>query len=237
MVIEPVLDSAGRCGLYSLKTGVDVADSLGFLMSLLGWSNLTMLPVLARDYLGTGADGLGYLPAAGAIGSLASTMFIAGLGDYGDKVKLVKFAGIATTVGILLFSMSRVYALSLGLAALMQAGLMAFEVSLTASVILLTSEKMQGRVQGIYTQVFGFTWIGGVILGSIATFIGAAGDSARRNRDWWSFADLCADGQHKNQRRVSNWSLRGNTFGLMNNLSNQKYCCRGRRHRDTNGSK
>ncbi len=171
VIIEPVMDSV-REGLVYIRSKPALVwlILLGFLMSLLGWSNLTMLPVLSRDYLGTGADGLGYLTAAGAIGSLASTLFIAGLGDYGDKIKLVKWAGIATTAGILLFSLSRVYAVSLGLAALMQAGLMAFEVSLTASVILLTSEKMQGRVQGIYTQVFGFTWVGGVILGSIATF-------------------------------------------------------------------
>ena len=52
--------------------------------------------------------------------------------------------------------------------ALMQGALMSFEVSITSLVLLLTTERMQGRVQGIYTQVFGFTWIGGVILGAIA---------------------------------------------------------------------
>ena len=146
---------------------------LGFLMSLLGWSNLTMMPVMARDFLGVGADGLGFLTAAGAAGSLLSTMVIASLGNYGDKIRLVKFAGLGTAVGILLFAFTPIYTLSLGLAAVMQGALMAFEVSLTASVILLTAEKMQGRVQGIYTQVFGFTWVGGVVLGSIATFTGA----------------------------------------------------------------
>ena len=146
---------------------------LGFLMSLLGWSNLTMMPVMARDFLGVGADGLGFLTAAGAAGSLISTMIIASLGNYGDKIRLVKFAGLSTAVGILLFAFTPIYTLSLGLVAVMQGALMAFEVSLTASVILLTAEKMQGRVQGIYTQVFGFTWVGGVVLGSIATFTGA----------------------------------------------------------------
>lgn len=143
---------------------------LGFLMSLLGWSNLTMMPVMARDILDVGADGLGFLTAAGATGSLLSTMAIASLGNYGDKVRLVKLAGLGTAVGILLFAFTPIYSLSLLLVALMQGALMAFEVSLTASVILLTAEKMQGRVQGIYTQVFGFTWVGGVVLGSIATF-------------------------------------------------------------------
>jgi MFS family permease len=125
---------------------------------------------MARDVLGVGADGFGYLTAAGATGSLLTTLIIASLGNYGDKVRLVKFAGMGTATGILLFAFNPIYSLALVLVALMQGALMAFEVSLTASVMLLTADKMQGRVQGIYTQVFGFTWVGGVVLGSIATF-------------------------------------------------------------------
>lgn len=146
---------------------------LALLMSLLGWSSLSMLPVMARDVLSVDASGLGFLTAAGAIGSLISTAVIAGLGDHQNKTRLVLYSGVATTVGILLFALSSWYSLSLVLIALMQAALMSFEVTITASVILLTAEHMQGRVQGLYTQVFGFTWVGGVLLGSIATVASA----------------------------------------------------------------
>ena len=108
------------------------------------------------------------MTAAGAAGSLIATTLIAGLGDYQNKTRLILFSGFATTLGILLFAASSSYPLSLLLMALMQGALMSFEVSITALVLLLTAERMQGRVQGIYTQVFGFTWIGGVILGTIA---------------------------------------------------------------------
>ena len=174
--------SLGESVIQSLQAGLRYIRSqtilawliiLGFLMSLLGWSNLTMMPVMARDVLGVGADGLGYLTAAGAIGSLISTLFIASLGDFKNKGLLIKAAGVCTTLGIFMFALSPIYALSLVLVALMQGALMAFEVSLTAMVLLLTADKMQGRVQGIYTQVFGFTWVGGVVLGSIATFTSA----------------------------------------------------------------
>lgn len=141
---------------------------LAFLMSLLGWSNLSMLPVIARDVLFVEASGLGFLTAAGAVGSLVSTAVIAGLGDFKNKSQLIITAGIGTTVGILLFSLSSNFALSLFLIMLMQGALMAFEVTITATVLLVTDEKMQGRVQGIYTQVFGFTWVGGILLGAIA---------------------------------------------------------------------
>lgn len=146
---------------------------LGFLMSLLGWANLTMLPVMARDVLGQDASGLGFLTGAGALGSLISTALIAGLGDYKEKTRLVLWSGTATAISIVIFALSTWFPLSLILSGVMQAALMAFEVSLTASVLLITTDAMQGRVQGIYTQVFGFTWVGGVVLGSIAEFAGA----------------------------------------------------------------
>ena len=173
-IIEPVLDSL-REGLHYIANHRSLLTLivLGLLMSLLGWSNLTMFPVMARDVLGQQADGFGNLTGFGAIGSLISTMAIMSLGDYKNKMRLVVTAGLATAVGILVFSFSRNFGLSLLLAALMQGALMAFEVSLTASVLLITGDKMQGRVQGIYTQVFGFTWVGGVVLGGIAEFTGA----------------------------------------------------------------
>jgi predicted MFS family arabinose efflux permease len=146
---------------------------LAFLMSLLGWSNLSMLPVMARDVLGVDASGLGFLVMAGAAGSLLSTAVVASLGDYQNKTRLILASGLCTVLGIILFALSSVYLLSLFLIALMQGALMSFEVSITALVLFITTEQMQGRVQGIYTQVFGFTWVGGIILGAIAEFSSA----------------------------------------------------------------
>ena len=147
--------------------------SLALLMSFLGWSNFTMLPVMARDVLFVEASGLGFLTSAGAVGSLISTAVIAGLGDFKDKTRLIIWAGVGTTIGILGFSLSSNFYLSLLLMFFMQGALMAFEVTITATVLLVTDDKMQGRVQGIYTQVFGFTWVGGIFLGAIAELTGA----------------------------------------------------------------
>ncbi len=146
---------------------------LALLMSFLGWSNFSMLPVIARDVLFVEASGLGFLTSAGAVGSLISTAVIAGLGDFKDKTRLIIWAGVGTTIGILAFSLSSNFLLSLILIFFMQGALMAFEVTITATVLLVTEDKMQGRVQGIYTQVFGFTWVGGIVLGAIAEFTGA----------------------------------------------------------------
>lgn len=173
-VKESVLDSI-REGLIYIRSKPSLVwlILLGFLMSLFGWSNLTMLPVMARDVLGQAASGLGILTGAGAIGSLISTGIIAGSSQSQDKSRLVIISGLLTTAAILAFSFSTWFPLSVALVAFMQAALMAFEVTIGASVLTVTSDKMQGRVQGVYNQVFGFTWIGGALLGAIAEFFGA----------------------------------------------------------------
>ncbi|MEM7346387.1 MAG: MFS transporter [Chloroflexota bacterium] len=166
-VFEAIREGVGYIWNYQ---ALRLLIALALLMSLLGWSNLSMLPVVARDILQVDASGLGFLTTAGAIGSFLSTAYIAGLGDYDHKIWLILRSGILTTIGILLFATSTSYPLSLLLIFFMQAALMSFEVSITAVVLLLTADNMQGRVQGIYTQVFGFTWVGGIVLGSIAEF-------------------------------------------------------------------
>lgn len=142
--------------------------ALSFTMSLLGWSHIVMMPVMARDVLGVDAVGLGFLTTAGGIGAFIATLLIAGLGNYQNKIRLAMFCAALTAVALILFALSPWYSLSLVLKAILQGSLMSFEAILSAVVLLLTSDRMQGRVQGIYGLIFGFTWIGGVIMGSVA---------------------------------------------------------------------
>lgn len=142
--------------------------AVSFIMSFFGWAHISMMPVMARDVLGLDATGLGYLTAAGAIGALISTLVIAGLGDYKGKMRIVVGMGLLTAVMLIVFALSRNFGLSLAFKGLIHVGLMAFETSVMTMVLLLTSDAMQGRVQGIYTLVFGFTWLGGLGMGSVA---------------------------------------------------------------------
>ena len=162
-------------GLNYIRTheSVGLLILITFVMSFLGWSHISMMPVMARDVLGQDASGLGFLSAAGGVGALFATFFIATLGDYQDKMRLIRLSAATTALGLLLFAFSPWYPLSLVLQAILRASLMALESTSTATMLLLTSEEMQGRVQSIYSLVFGFTWLGGVLLGSIATFSSA----------------------------------------------------------------
>ena len=58
---------------------------MSVLMEMLGFSFLVMLPVMARDVLGVGPTGLGYLSAANAVGATVSTIIVAGLGRFQEQ--------------------------------------------------------------------------------------------------------------------------------------------------------
>ena len=141
---------------------------LSFLMSLLGWSHFTLNSVMARDVLNADASGYGFLTTAGAIGATLATMALAGLGDFPNKARLALITGVGTALLLVAFALSRSYPLSLVLQGLVNATLFSFEAILTAGILLATDSRMQGRVQGLYSMVFGFTWIGGLVLGAIA---------------------------------------------------------------------
>ncbi len=143
--------------------------TLSFTLSFLGWSHISMMPVMARDVLGVDAAGLGFLTTAGGIGAFLATLWIAGLGNYPHKIRLAMFLAAATAVLLILFALSPWYLLSLFLKALLEGCLIGLEATLTAVVLLLTTAEVQGRVQGIYSLIFGFTWLGGVAMGTAAT--------------------------------------------------------------------
>ena len=146
---------------------------MSLLMELFGFSYFIMLPVVARDVLGVGASGLGYLAAAGGIGALAGSMTIASLGDFRAKGLLITLAGGASGAALVLFALSPWFALSLAMAAVIGGLFFTYDASMATLVQLVSSEKMRGRVLGLYSTTWGFTPVGGFISGGIATVLGA----------------------------------------------------------------
>jgi MFS family permease len=147
---------------------------LSLLMESFGFSHLVMMPVMARDVLGLGADGLGYLSAASGIGATLSTLTVASLGDFQHKGKLLVFTAIGTGLTLILFAFSPWFAISLIMVALVGALIMAYDVTMSTMLQITSASDMRGRVLGFYGLTFGFTPIGGFVAGSIATAFSAS---------------------------------------------------------------
>ncbi len=146
---------------------------MSVLMEMFGFSFLVMLPVMARDVLGVGATGLGYLSAANAVGATVSTVIVAGLGDFKNKQALLIFTALGAGLSVLLFALSPWFALSLALSALVGATLMSYDAAMGTMLQLLTTDAVRGRVLGLYGLTFGFTPLGGFIQGIVASVYSA----------------------------------------------------------------
>lgn len=146
---------------------------LSVMVELCGFSHYTMIPVIARDVLHVGATGLGNLTAAGGIGAALGTALLASLGDLRRKGAALWSLTIGAGASLVLFAFSPWYALSLLLAALAGGLLAAYDTLMQALVQLLAPDAVRGRVLSLYVLTFGFTSVGGYVIGSLAALSGA----------------------------------------------------------------
>ena len=132
-----------------------------------------LLPIFARD-MEVGAEGLGLLLGASGLGSLASILVLASLGNYRRKGWLFFGSLIAEGALIFLFAASSSFLPSLAiLVAIGMAGTVFFTLRQTLLQYLIPDE-VRGRVMSLREVSFGFG-----PLGSLGSGIAADGFSRR----------------------------------------------------------
>ena len=135
-----------------------------------------MMPVFARDILGVGPTGLGALLGAPAIGALVGSGLVMGLGNPRRKARWIVSITLLYTMSLVLFAISRSFALSLVIAFFLGT-LDAMGETLRMTVIqLLTPDELRGRVQGlVHVFVVGGPFMGHAQIGVVASLLGAPG--------------------------------------------------------------
>jgi MFS family permease len=148
--------------------------SIILVMSFFGMPYVTMLPVFARDLLGAGASGLGYLYGAAGIGAVIGTMTLAFLGDLKHKGITILVCTSLFGLSIVLFAHSRNFRTSLVLLSLVGA-MMIGALTLTKTLLQSTaSVEMRGRVISMYFFcAVGFFPLGNLVAGTLASWRGA----------------------------------------------------------------
>jgi MFS family permease len=118
---------------------------------------LTLIPVFARDVLAVGAEGLGLLHAASAVGAMVGGAILGLLGGVARPIPVMLTAFAARGLWLLVFGQSPAF--ELALLALFCAGVadVVSEVTSQTVVQLKTPDAVRGRV-----MAFGmlFTWNG-----------------------------------------------------------------------------
>jgi len=154
---------------------VRVLIVLTAILSVFGFPYIAMMPVFARDVLRSGATGYGALTSSIGIGAVIGALAIAlRSARIRKRGRLMLVGGTAFGVLLILFSASRVLALSMVLLAL--AGCAMIVNNSLMNTLLQTSapDHLRGRIMGFYSFVFvGMAPFGAFLFGIVAEHVGA----------------------------------------------------------------
>ena len=132
-----------------------------------------VIPVLARDHLGSDASGFGFLMAASGIGSLSAAIWLA-FRSRATPV-FIPLGAILLGVGSIVLGISQVFAVSLVVMAAIGFGTIMMASTANNVIQLAVPDSLRGRVMGVYTTIFaGSTPIGGPLMGGLASAFGIA---------------------------------------------------------------
>ena len=144
------------------------------IFTVFGVSFVAILPVFARDTLGTGAGGYGALTSAFGIGAAAGAISIAALGHRLPREKVLLWAGSGFAGSVFLLGMTRHFALAF--VVLLAAGLSAALNAILTNTMLQgeAPEELRGQVVGFYSFiVVGMAPFGSLQAGWLAEHLGA----------------------------------------------------------------
>jgi MFS family permease len=142
--------------------------------SLFAMNRLTLIPLFADQVLRVGAQGFGFLMASMGLGALVGALTLAFSPSLGGSPRRQFWMAMIWVGALLVFSVSRVYALSL--ISLFVAGYcqISFIAAANSHIQTTTPDHLRGRVMALYAQaLIGVGPIGSMQAGVLATLLGA----------------------------------------------------------------
>lgn len=181
---ERLVPVSGRSAFEEIKEGlkyiakhpvVRILILLVASMSLFGLSFATLLPAWSVKILNGDSATNGFLQSARGAGALASALFIASLGRFNYKGRLLTIGSIAFPILMLLFSFVTMVPLSL-VVILATGSALILTMNIANSLVqTLVPDKLRGRVMGVYTLTFfGLFPLGALLMGVLAENFGEA---------------------------------------------------------------
>ena len=126
---------------------------LAVIINLTGWPlHTSLMPIFARDVLGTGASGLGILMSAFGIGAIVGSASLAMVQNLSHPGKLLIASVIAWHVSMSLFAASTAFPLSLGILLFIGMAFSSTQVLMTTVLLRTALPEFRGRVMGLRVQ-------------------------------------------------------------------------------------
>jgi MFS family permease len=144
------------------------------LVGTLGFQYIVLLPVFAREILGAGAREYGMLMTASGVGSLSAFFRLTSKLDRPAMRRNLMVGLTLLGCGLIAFSLSRVYWLSLVFGLVIGLGMILYSISTNMLIQTTMKDEYRGRVMSLFTlMLVGTSPVGSFIMGSVAERIGA----------------------------------------------------------------
>jgi MFS family permease len=144
-------------------------------VSIMGMPYTILMPVFARDILQGGPDALGFLMGSSGVGALAGALYLASKKSVLGLGRLIPFSALIFGIGLIIFSFSHIYYLSLVILLLIGMGQMMQMAASNTVLQTIVEDDKRGRIMSFYTMSFmGLTPVGSLLAGILASKIGAA---------------------------------------------------------------
>jgi MFS family permease len=146
------------------------------IVSFMGVPYTVLMPVFATKILHGGPHTLGFLMGAAGVGSIIAALSLAARKSVRGLYKVIPAVAALFGGGLIAFSFSRNYWLSLALMGVTGFGMMKFAAASNTVIQTIVEENKRGRVMSYYMMAYmGASPFGSLLAGSLAPAIGAPG--------------------------------------------------------------
>jgi len=144
------------------------------MVSFMGMPYTVLMPVFAKEILHGGAHTFGFLMAASGVGALSGALYLASRKNVIGLSKIIPIAAFTFGIGLIAFSLSRFFLLSLVLLSIAGLGMMIQIAASNTILQTIVDDDKRGRVMSFYTMAFmGSAPFGSLFAGSMTSIIGA----------------------------------------------------------------
>ncbi|MFH2011624.1 MAG: MFS transporter [Pseudomonadota bacterium] len=144
------------------------------LVSLMGMPYTILMPVFVKEVLHGGPHTFGFLMGASGIGALISAIYLASRRTVVGLGKFIPLSAGIFGLGLVAFSLSRLFLLSFILMLVTGLGMMLQMATSNTIIQTIVDDDKRGRVMSIYAMAFmGTVPFGSFLAGSMASVLGA----------------------------------------------------------------
>ena len=146
---------------------------LASITEVFGFTHMTLLPVFAKEVLGVGAIGLGFMTAVRQGGALIGLLFLANLRNFQSKGLLMFGIAFGFGAGMMLFYLASNLLVFLFVLAVVNAFAMAVDTLYKTLMQENVSDEQRGRAMGSWVFSIGVAPVGHLGVGGLAAILGA----------------------------------------------------------------